>query len=336
MDDSFAEILSGAVALLRVLPRDRKSLDKARASFRLFRDSLNGIHCDLLADHPPASDKVDYDILIGTPDGGTVVVSWQPDEGVPLTVQHADHWAANYVLTVNERHTSIQSALVYLNTFLHRRPHLMEELINGSLILQEIEASPPEVSEAEIKKAINDYRIGMGLSSAAATREWLAAMGLTAAGLRELVEPGLKARKLKERLTADQVRPWFRSHRSLFEMLTVFRVHTKSKALAAALARGARRSDLWTAVRTVASQLPKPEGRLTTMHACEFPESLAGASERAIAGPESEPGGHWVGQLIKRAPARLDRATRMKIQDTLFRTWLAERRQQSSIRWHWM
>jgi len=43
-----------------------------------------------------------------------------------------------------------------------------------------------------------------------------------------------------------------------------------------------------------------------------------------------------VGQLIKRAPARLDRATRMKIQDTLFRTWLAERRQQSSIRWHWM
>jgi putative peptide maturation system protein len=334
--DSFERALSDAVALLRDLPRDRNSVEEAHALFRRFREALGGVRCDLLVDHPPASDKVDYDILLGTADGSTVVVSWCPDDGTPWNVHYADHWAANYVLTVNGRSTSIQSALVYLNTVLNRRPNLMEELVNGSLILQEIVTARPPVSDAEMQKAVDDYRIGLGLRSAAATRQWLDETGLTASGLRQVVEPRVMARKVRERLTAGRIRPYFDANRKAFDVLTVFRVQTPSKTVAAALAKTARRAGLLTAVQKMSGRPQKTVGQLETMYACEFPNAFSGASAGTIVGPEREPGGYSVAQLIERGTARLDRATRTKIEDMLFKDWLTERRRDASIRWHWM
>ena len=167
---------------------DRRETGAARATFQQFRDAHPGVRADLVIDRKPGAETVDYDDP-----------SWRRRKGVSTvvvvvaasttayrldTAQQADHWAANYVLTVNGRHTEIQSALLYLKAVLSKPVHdrkldPMEELINGALILEAIEAAPPRLSEAEQQKAVDEYRVSLGLHSAATTRQWLAETGLT-------------------------------------------------------------------------------------------------------------------------------------------------------------
>jgi hypothetical protein len=68
MKTSLEQTLSDAVALLRELPRQRSSVESAHARFKQFQNAHRGVRCDLLVDQPPASDKADYDILLGAPD----------------------------------------------------------------------------------------------------------------------------------------------------------------------------------------------------------------------------------------------------------------------------
>lgn len=332
----FERALVDAVSLLKDLPRHRNSAEKARAQFRSFRTSHSGLRCDLLVDQPPGSNEADYDILLESPHGGTVAVSWRPDKGVPWTVQYSDHWAANYVLTVNGRHTSIQSALIYLRTILNRKPNLMTDLINRLLIQQAIDEAPLPVSNRETEKAVNDFRISNGLYKAAAMRQWLDEMSLTLEALGELVTYTVRTRKLKERVTTDKVRPYFRAHRSDFDILTIFRVQTPSRTAALALTKVARSSGLWTALQRKGSKLPTLNGRLLTQYARELPPAFASASQDEILGPEHSDEGYWVGQLLQRREARFDDRIRAKIQQLLFEDWLAERRKQAMIRWHWV
>src|SRR3954468_12534485 len=98
-----ARALAEAIAVLRELPRHRHGERVARARFEQFKRSHPGLSCRLLAEAKPGSDDRDYDILLTIPDAGTVALSWHPDEGVPWTARYADHWAANFVLTVDHR-----------------------------------------------------------------------------------------------------------------------------------------------------------------------------------------------------------------------------------------
>jgi putative peptide maturation system protein len=336
MKISLEQTLSDALALLRELPRQRSSVESAHARFKRFQKVHRGVRCDLVVDQPPASDKADYDILLGATDGGTVAVSWRPDEGVPWSVEYADHWAANYILTVNELHISIQSALIYMNTALNRRPYLMEDLINKSLIQEAMSESPPAVSNRAIAKAVDDFRIGQGLYSAADTRQWLEKMSLTMEALRELVAYKVRASILKKRVTADKVRPYFETNRGVFDLLTIFRVQVPSKTIATALTKAGRRSGLWATIQKKRSWLTTPNGQLATMFARELPPAFASASPGTIIGPERSPEGYWVGQLLQHRGASFDDRTRARIEDLLFQDWLEERRKQATVRWHWV
>jgi hypothetical protein len=100
--------------------------------------------------------------------------------------------------------------------------------------------------------------------------------------------------------------------------------------------KAGHRSDLWTAIHTKDSPLPPLKGELATVFARELPPAFAGASPNAIIGPERSPHGYWVGELQKRKGARLDARTRNSIEDLLFQEWLAERRKQATVRWHWL
>lgn len=337
MNTNFRNLLADAASLLRELPRDRREAGAARASFQQFRDSHASVRADLVIDRKPGAETVDYDILLGAPQGGTVVVSWQPDDGVPWTPQQADHWAANYVLTVNGRHTAIQSALLYLKTVLNkpvqgRKLDPMEELINGALTLEGIEATPLHLSEAEQRQAVNEYRMSLGLHSADATRQWLEETGLTVQGLSELAHSRFCARKLRDRVTAHQARPYFNTHRRGFDGLTIFRVRMKSDAAAGKFARAARKAGFSRAVE----KLIPEEGRIESAYAHELSASFAAAQPNAIVGPEETPEGHSVSTVLRRKPARFDTRTRARIHDLLFREWLAEQRAKATIRWHWM
>jgi putative peptide maturation system protein len=334
--DPFDQALSDAVVLLRELPRERKSVAAARSRFNQFKATHGGVPCDLLVDQPPGSHEADYDLMLGAPDGGTVALSWRAEDGVPWTVKYSDHWAANYVLSVNDNHTSIQSALIYLSTKLQRTPNLMEDLTHRSLIHEEIEANPAEASEAEIQKAVDDFRASQGLYSAAETRLWLEKMHLNMDALRELVTFNVQYRKLKKRLTAEKIRPHFKAHRQDFDRLTLIQVWAPTLAVANAVIKAGAKSDLWAAIQSRDALLPLLKTEVTTVFAHELPAAFAGATPKRLLGPERTPQGFWVGELLKRKPARLDAPTQARIEDLLFQGWLAERRQQGKIQWHWL
>jgi putative peptide maturation system protein len=336
MNTSLQKTLCDVVLLLKELPRQRSSVESARAHFKRFEEAHHGVRCNLLVDEPPGSNMVDYDILLGPPDGGTVAVSWRPDEGVPWMVQYSDHWAANYVLTVNKHHVSIQSALIYLRTVLNQKPDLMNDLVNKVLIQEAINEAPPTVSNQETEKAVDEFRRSHGLYSAVAMRQWLDEMSLTMAALRELASGNVSARKLRKRVTAGKVQSYFDAHRKDFEALTIFRVQAPSKTAAVAIGKNARLSGLWMSLHKKGSLPPAASGELVTKHARDLPPEFAGASPDTIIGPHHSTEGDWVGQLLQRRAAVLNDSTRARIEDLIFEDWLAERRKRASIRWHWI
>jgi hypothetical protein len=45
---------------------------------------------------------------------------------------------------------------------------------------------------------------------------------------------------------------------------------------------------------------------------------------------------HWVAEVLNRRPAQFDAPTRAAVRDLLFGEWLAVRRAEATVRWHWM
>src|SRR5664279_2136214 len=179
--------LADAVALLRELPRQRHGERAARSLFERFKVAHPTLPCRLVIDAKPGSDKLDYDVVFTVPEAGAVALSWHPDEGVPWTALYADHWAANFVLSVDDRSTSIQSALIYLRARLQRRPDLMRELVDRSLTFAAMQEQPPEIGDEELSLAVDEFRRAQGLFSGEATQAWLDEMQLTLESLEDLV-----------------------------------------------------------------------------------------------------------------------------------------------------
>ena len=83
----------------------------AYEKLKAYREAHSNLRADLLIDRPPCSHRMDYDLFLGLPDASTLALSWRPDAGIPWNVEYADHWSANFVVTVNGWHTTIQQAM---------------------------------------------------------------------------------------------------------------------------------------------------------------------------------------------------------------------------------
>ena len=81
---------------------------------------------------------------------------------------------------------------------------------------------------------------------------------------------------------------------------------------------------------------PLLDGRLQTLPGRDLPAAFADAPAGGIVAAANQAGGARVGQVVRRVPARLDRPTRGRIEALLFEDWLAARRQDATIRWHWV
>jgi putative peptide maturation system protein len=289
-------------------------------------------------DQPPASLRVDYDVLLGYPDGGTLALTWHADDGVPWFVQYADHWAANYVVTVNDGHVTIQQALLFLKLAGRQYPDLMTQLVEQQLIVEAIEKDPLPVSATELQAASDEFRIAIGLSSADETRRWLEEMGLSIVRFQELLRGKIQAQKLKDRVTADRIEPYFEAHREGFDLVQFFQVEAPVAAVASNLARRAREQNLITAIRTNAVRIGGKDlgAVLRSQRVCELPSVLTSAVPGEVVGPVAESGRYWVAEVFDRQPARLDAQTRAAIHEKLFREWLTDQRKQATVHWHWL
>jgi putative peptide maturation system protein len=253
-------------------------------------------------------------------------------------VEYADHWAANYVVSVNDYHVSIQEALMALKLTGRRHPDLMAELVGDALMWQALEEDAPLVSEVELQQAADDFRSANGLCSAEATHRWLEEMQLSMAQFQRLLQGGLLTRKLKERVTEGGVQPYFAAHREQFDIVHCFRADAATETGARRLAEAARTDGLLAATQAqvAAAEGQDLQGSLMARHRHELPAALAAAAPGAVVGPVAEGQRYWVAQVLGQQPAQLDAQTRTAIRVQLFQAWLAEQRQRATVRWHWM
>lgn len=328
--------LADAVALLRELPRARARLPDARVRFERFRGEHPAVPAQLLIDRAPGAPEVDYDVLLEHPDGGTIAVCCRPDDGVPWFVEYADDLTASLALTVNRRRVTAPRAMLLLKLAGREHPDLLTELVDQQLIAEALEADPPEVSDEELQRASDAFRRRNGLLSADATHRWLRELNLSVADFEDLLTGVVQRRKHETRITDGRVRPYFESHREDFEIVQALRVRVPDQAIAARLVTAAREAGLYAATTTAqaADQDPRLEATLASWHARDLPGVLRAARPGTLVGPASDATGCWVAEVLRRAPARLDAATRAHIRARLLREWLDERRARAAVSWY--
>jgi putative peptide maturation system protein len=337
MQRTFEAALIDAVSFLKELPRERDAAATAHSRLKHFQEAHPSVRLHLLVDQPPGSPRVDYDLLLGLPDASTVALSWRPDDGVPWNIEYADHWAANFVVTVNGWHATIQQALSYLKLWTHQFPDLMAELVNQTLIAQAIFEDPPPVSALEILAGAEEFRLARGFKTPEAMNRWLQETGLSASGFENLIRQNIQRRKFESRLTKDRVEPYFEAHTEDFEVIQFVLAETSKQEVAQRLTAAAGQQGLLAAARDLALEVgPELTASLNSNYASALPENLATASPEELVGPVEHGSLRRISQVLKRHPARLDEATRATIRKQLFRRWLDERREQATVRWHWL
>ena len=329
--------LSAAAELLQRLPRGRHETRQARELFAGLKTSHPDLLPQLVAHPVPASDTVDYDVLLTRAGAGTLSLTWRADDGVPWAPEHADHWAANFVLSVDAFSVSIQSALLYLNGLMSQRPRVMERLVNRTLFDIAIAGEDIEVSDREVEAAVDAFRSTQGLFTGAATQQWLDERQLSMDALREMVRDTAIARKFKKGLTRDRIAPYFRAHRAEFDRVRVLRVENLPASSAQQFA------EAWRATRVCPALGGSPAvadctARLDTWCATDLAPEFAVAAVGEIVGPvEWERDGKFaVGQVLSREAAVLDANTQARIHELLLDEWVAERRAAATIQWHWV
>jgi putative peptide maturation system protein len=334
MESSLARALEQAVALLAELPRGREDVADAQARAARFGIAHPEFEPELLVDRPPGSPRVDYDLFLRHPAGGTVALAWRGDDGLPWPGRYATHWAANYVVSVDDRDVTIQDALLFLKLASERYPDLMNELVDRQIIGRAIEREPVEVSETEIQVFADQFRRARGLDRVDTMQRWLSETGLSPDQFRDLVAQTIEDRKVKDRVSAAAVEDHFAANRARYDSVRWIRV--EARAVETLLRVRDRAAEIGLAAAAAADESIDLRATMATRPARDLPEELVAARVAEIVGPTTAEGSPWLGQVLARRPAALDGPTRARIRDVVFQEWLREQRERAAIRWHWI
>nr|BFE81506.1 hypothetical protein GCM10020093_041070 [Planobispora longispora] len=175
----FGSALESGARLLRGLPRRRAHVAQARRTAAAWAADHPGLQAQLVVDERPGTPVVDFDLLLSDPEGGTVALSAQAEDGVPWLIDHSTHWAAGQLVTVDEVHLSVAQALTMIRSLSRRDTTPHDEIVDQCLIINEVAGDDGPVSDEELQAAADEFRRGRGLHDRAATLAWLTEMGMT-------------------------------------------------------------------------------------------------------------------------------------------------------------
>jgi putative peptide maturation system protein len=338
-----AEALVDAVRLLRKLPRKSAREMDALAQFARFRAAHPEVDADLFIDKQPGHPEIDFDLFLQGDAAGTIAVGWRPDRAMPWSAQYSEHWASNLVVSVNGRDLTVQEALQALRLNGETESDLSTALVNFCLVSSAIANDPPPVSDSELQTASDRFRAARGLYDAEKTDRWLAEAGLSIERFEALVKVRVQARKLMDRITIDQVEPYFAAHIESLAKMTVVRMHLASTEPLEVFPLSE------TAIgdfvkRAFSDQLGDSDLGIRIVIETAFTEEVLPMLPRdskpppvgTLVGPRLHGGEYWFVQVLGHTPARLDQDTRRRIQAKIFALWLDAQRATAQIRWHWM
>jgi len=314
-------LLDEALEMVRELSRERVTSRDAQDRLAPLRARWPAADLALVRDEEVSDGSVSFDVLVREP-AGTVSVAYSPAPALPWPLRGAVRHSDSHLARVGTRPLDVGEALAALD-FLWYDHDVLARLVDTCLIHAELERDPVEVGDAELQAAADAYRRAKGLLDADSTARWLAGRGLSADDFTKLVADTVAVAKLRERVTAGRVAPWFAAHRADFDTLVVAWVAAPtalpaSDALAAVTS--AVRSGACAGVTRVAVAAAAPELRDTT----------GGAVSTVVGGvPVSA-------AVVGREPAVLDSATRPAVERAVFDDWLAERRAAAGVEWFWL
>ncbi|MGZ8384209.1 MAG: TIGR04500 family putative peptide maturation system protein [Nitrospira sp.] len=338
MCSEYACILEEAAELLRALPRGHGDASAAKRRISAWREKHPGLEAELLVDRPPGSLFVDYDLLLGHLGAGTLGLTWREDDGLPWSVHYADHWAANFVVTVNGKSITVQQALQTLRTAGTAYPDVLNELVNHQLLLEVAGRNEWPVSDEELQQAADRFRHACGLHRKVDMAAWLEQMGLSRDQFTALMDVSVRNRKAKEQVTADRIEPFFHANRDLYDQVGVCEVTIADENAASRLRNRARETGLPRATEEIAQSMLSSsfECVLTKKYAGTLPANVRNAVVGEVVGPGPSARGLLVAEILSRRKAELDDATRQAVQEAIYQEWLARQRASASIQWHWV
>lgn len=341
-EGAFGALLASAVKLLRELPRGGDQVGRARDMVSAWGADRPAAAVTLVVDEPPGQVEVDHDLLLDHPAGGTVALSIQTDDGVPWSVDHATHWAAGYVLTIDdEHHLTVPDALLALRSAGRSRPSLLSQLVDHRILQAEVTSDPTRepLAVEDVQAAADTYRRRLGLLSAEDTRAWLDQIGLTTRAFDAHVTNLAFVTRFRERLEAELGPAYLADHPDEFSVVRAVWGRCSRADVAKRLAAAEPARLLDTAME-LADTGERVECGMVTGPPDDMPEVLREAlpnnEPRRVVGPLVDAGRWLVGAVLDHGPMPPGPELTAAAGRAAFVTWMRERRAAATIQWHWL
>ncbi|MGI5158205.1 TIGR04500 family putative peptide maturation system protein [Microbispora sp. CA-102843] len=314
-------MLPDALETLRGL--DGVDPSEAQERLRELRERHPGVRFRLLWQREDYDDSLHYDLLIKRPGEGTVSLSWCPDRALPWPLRGVQRAGEMLLLRIDGVGVKVVDAVAWLD-FLWDEARLVDRIVAAALVQAEMEEAPVELSDHEIQEAVDAFRRARGLLTAERTREWMDRRSLTVVDLQELVAGEVAAARVRERVTAGRVEPYFEEHREEFGTVRAARLTFPDSEVAR---RAAAEIDAGAGFYALAERT-----RGARLIVEDVPAAEMGT---ARPGDVVSPAPDVLLKVISVAGAELDADTRRRVERRVFDLWIDERRRAAKIEWFW-
>jgi putative peptide maturation system protein len=337
--------LNGVLEYLMALQREGVRPPAARARLRELQRRYPGTRIDLVWEEEVYDGSVHYDALLHCDGQGTASLSLCLDQTLPWPLRGLARWSDKDLVRVNNVSLRVNDAIALLDFIWDEAP-IIKRLLNVCLIREALEQDPIELSDAEMQRALDAFRRTHELYTAADTYRWMEQRGMTQDKLERLVADEATVAKLRDWVTAEQVEPYFDSHRADFDSACVARLELADEESAQETLGEIRsgRLDFYLEAehrfREAAQQVSGPPVELFAVlqrrQACpDLGQAIFAAAPGDLVGPVCTGDGYAVLRVLSITPARLDEPIRASIKKILFDDWLEKRRRAAKIEWYW-
>ncbi|MFB4308212.1 TIGR04500 family putative peptide maturation system protein [Actinomadura sp. GTD37] len=336
-DAEFGADLVSAVALLRRLPRHRDRVGEARRMVADWSAAHPRRRPELVVDAPPGDLRAGYDLVLADPEGGNVALTGQTEDGVPWSIEYSTHFAANRLLSVNERSLSVPSALFTIRALNRRDPTLHRQLVDYCLLWDQVFDEDVAATADELAAAAETFRRGRGLHSRAATLAWLADVGLSEQAFTAHIELVARIERFRRAFKAEHAADHLRARPADFDRVDAVWVRSADSTALDDVAAARTPSDLLTRLGQRTGAAGEIELTMGRRWALDLPAPLRSLAAGELAGPVPDAGQVVLGGVRGReAATEADPAVLARAGDAALAEWLAEQRAKAAIRWHWL
>ena len=199
-----SSVVAEVAMILVELQRTKADPIGARRVFREVELRNPGIAIMMIAQRERWSGAHHFDVVIAG--DGAFTLSFCADRCAPWMTRNASRLDDDVVARIDGVPIRVHQAIDLLD--LGHDTDLADKLITAVLIRDGIERmglAEAAIDDRDLQRALDDFRISRGLFDAAQTESWLDDRGLTLAILERTLEDHVRARMLRDRVTATAI-----------------------------------------------------------------------------------------------------------------------------------